>query len=130
MYEEHEILPLAARTANGAGSVVKINQSLVIPPSVAGSSKFFPPSDGMPPAPPGAKFYLVVTTFSGTTPTLDVDIVKRIDDQDYVIARFAQVTETITQEVVDVSNCPNDVRVVFFLGGGTPSYTFRVHCSR
>lgn len=130
MYEEHEILSLDLRTTDGFGTIFKINQSLVIPPSVAGTSQFFPPSDGMPSAPSGAKFYLVITAVGGTNnPTLQVLIIKTIDGQKYPIGQFTPVL-TIGTETIDIPNCPNEVQADFFISGTAPEFTFRVHCSR
>ena len=74
--------------------------------------------------------YLDVTAFSGTTPTLDVDVEEQdsVSGKWFVIASFTQVGEATVQETINVPFVASDkVRVSWTIGGtGSPSYTFSV----
>jgi hypothetical protein len=75
------------------------------------------------------RFSLHVSAASGSTPTLDVTIVAEINGQDQVLGTFTQVTTTGDAESIVVDACPGDVKAVYVIGGGTPSFTFTVDAS-
>jgi hypothetical protein len=70
---------------------------------------------------------LQVTAASGTAPTLDVVVQDTVDGTNYsTIATFTQAT-AITREVIRLSTPFTDtLRVVYTIGGVTPSFTFNV----
>lgn len=70
---------------------------------------------------------LNVTAASGTTPTLDVVVQDTVDGTNYgTIATFTQATGT-TKEVIRLATPFTDtLRVVYTIGGVTPSFTFSV----
>jgi len=73
-----------------------------------------------------ADFYLDVTAKSGTTPTLDVSIIKRntIDGKWYPLSVFAQQNTTASIEQDCPSNIGWDIAVDVVITGNTPSFTF------
>jgi len=70
---------------------------------------------------------LQVTAASGTTPTLDVVVQDTVDGTNYsTIATFTQAAAT-TREVIRLATPFTDaLRVVYTIGGVTPSFTFNV----
>lgn len=96
----------AARTTDGEGSVVSTRSD------DSGARD--------------AHFHLKVTAKSGTTPTLDVDIVHEAGGIDYVLASFTQIGDAVGEERIKVENCPDNVKAKWDLEGTTPSYTFSV----
>lgn len=70
---------------------------------------------------------LNVTAASGTAPTLDVVVQDTVDGTNYsTIATFTQAT-AVTREVIRLSTPFTDsLRVVYTIGGVTPSFTFAV----
>ena len=70
---------------------------------------------------------LNVTVASGTAPTLDVVVQETVDGTNYsTIATFTQATGT-TREVIRLATPFTDsLRVVYTIGGVTPSFTFSV----
>lgn len=115
MIEFLKLAPLELRTASGQIDNLKTAQ----------------PGQALGPSNPNAKCYLTVTTQSGTTPTLDVAIVKIIDGVINVLGTFAQVTTTVGGSTpIDISNMPDDVTVFWAMGGTNPEYTFSVWLSR
>jgi len=77
-----------------------------------------------------ATFYLNVTAASGTTPTLDVDIVAEVDGVDFILGSIAQAIAAGVSVPVIVPNCPLVVKAVYAITGTTPSFTFKVICNR
>lgn len=114
-YGEKQILGSAARTASGEGPLVK---------TTTGGLFFAGPAMAE-----SARFYLNVTASSGTSPTLDVDIVATIGGQDYVLASFTQQTAP-GKETIKIDACPDQVKAVYTIGGTTPSFTFEIRSSR
>lgn len=111
LYEENTLLSSAARTTTGEGLPVTLERSSRNHPS-------------------NAKCYLNVSAQSGTTPTLDVDIVGIINGVDFVINSFTQVGGATGKQTIDISNCPEKVKAAYTIAGGSPSYTFEVYISR
>lgn len=70
---------------------------------------------------------LNVTAASGTTPTLDVLIQDSLDGTNWnTIGTFAQKTTT-AREVINITTPFADrVRILYTIGGTTPSFTFDV----
>ena len=70
---------------------------------------------------------LNVTAASGTAPTLDVIVQDTVDGTNYgTIATFTQAT-AVTKEVIRLETPFTDtLRVVYVIGGVTPSFTFSV----
>jgi hypothetical protein len=70
---------------------------------------------------------LQVTAASGTAPTLDVVVQDTVDGTNYAtIATFAQ-TAVVSKEVIRLATPFTDsLRVVYTIGGVTPSFTFSV----
>jgi len=70
---------------------------------------------------------LNVTAASGTAPTLDVVVQDTVDGTNFsTIATFAQASSA-TREVIRLSTPFTDsLRVVYTIGGVTPSFTFAV----
>ena len=70
---------------------------------------------------------LQVTAASGTAPTLDVVVQDTVDGTNYsTIATFTQAAAT-TREVIRLATPFTDaLRVVYTIGGVTPSFTFNV----
>lgn len=71
------------------------------------------------------KLYLGITAVGGT-PTLDVDIVKTVNGQLFVIASLPQQT-AVGNTVHEIANCPNGVQARGTVGGGSPSVTYFVN---
>lgn len=70
--------------------------------------------------------FLDVTAVSGTSPTLDVKVqTKGPDGKWYDIASFAQKTGT-GNEAKAITNYGEILKVVYTIGGTTPSFTFSV----
>lgn len=112
-YNARELATLQARTTSGEGSTVTTTR---------GEFDY--------PRPPGsARAFLNVTAASGTSPTLDVDIVVTINGEDYVLASFAQATAPGTQSIV-IPDAPPELKAAWTIGGGSPSFTFEVHVAR
>ena len=80
----------------------------------------------------GGKFYLTVTTQTGTSPTLNVFIVKVIDGVQHILGQFTQVTTVLGASTpINISNLPDDIQVAWVIGGtGSPAYTFSVWMTR
>jgi len=70
---------------------------------------------------------LNVTLSSGVTPTLDVVVQDTVDGTNYAtIATFTQAVST-TKEIIRLATPFTDtLRVVYTIGGVTPSFTFSV----
>jgi len=70
---------------------------------------------------------LQVTAASGTAPTLDVVVQDTVDGTNYnTIATFTQAA-AVTREVIRLATPFTDsLRVVYTIGGVTPSFTFSV----
>ncbi|CAB4222111.1 hypothetical protein UFOVP1648_22 [uncultured Caudovirales phage] len=70
---------------------------------------------------------LNVTLSSGVTPTLDVVVQDTVDGTNYAtIATFTQAVST-TKEIIRLATPFTDtLRVVYTIGGATPSFTFSV----
>lgn len=70
---------------------------------------------------------LNVTAASGTTPTLDVTIEDTLDGTTFqTVGTFAQKTGT-GREVIDIAApFANRLRIVWTIGGTSPSFTFQV----
>lgn len=74
------------------------------------------------------RFFMDVTAASGTTPTLDVDVVELLPEgRERVLGSFAQITVVGTRELA-VTDVPftASLRIDFTIGGTTPSFTFSV----
>jgi len=76
-----------------------------------------------------ARFFLKAPIVSGTSPTLDVNIVATVEGVDHVLASFTQLTAA-GQESLVVSQCPETVKIEYTIGGTTPSFTFAVEVER
>ena len=109
IYSEIELLPSAARTTTGSGSTVK-------------TLRDFAPSSS-------ARAYLSVSAASGTSPTLDVDIIGVVNGVEYVVASFQQKTAA-AKETIHILDTPRDLKAGYAIGGTTPSFTFEVHITR
>lgn len=72
---------------------------------------------------------LNVTASSGTSPTLDVVIQDTLDGSNWnTIGTFAQKT-AVSREVINVTTpFAETIRVLWTIGGTTPSFTFPVDC--
>ena len=66
----------------------------------------------------GAKFRFVLncTSITGTSPTMDLDLVAEMDGADYTLGSFTQVTAAGAQSIV-VEAPPLFVKVVYTAGG-------------
>ena len=117
MFEINEVQASTTKTANGESGEIPINSSGRLN------------DDCEVPLSPDARFYLNVSAASGTSPTLDVDIVKTINGIDFILKSFAQKVTT-GQEVIEITNCPKQVKAVFTITGTTPSFTFEVQQTR
>jgi hypothetical protein len=111
-----QLVPLELRNASGDISNLK---------TIVGGQALGPSN-------PGAKFFLTVTTQTGTTPTLDVFIIKVIDGVQHIMGQFAQVTTTLGASVpIDIANVPDDCQIAWVIGGtSSPAYTFSVWMAR
>lgn len=72
---------------------------------------------------------LRVTAASGTTPTLDVKLQDTMDGTNYndiTGGAFAQKTTTGAEVINVTSLFANQLRVLYTIGGTTPSFTFTV----
>ncbi len=76
-----------------------------------------------------ATFYLNVSSLTGTSPTLDVDIVSTINGVDHVEGSFTQATGA-TKERLSITNCPDSVKAVYTMGGTVTDADFTVDCAR
>ena len=110
-YKELELVASAARTSSGESALLTLLEGTRIE------------SDG------SIRIYLDVTAASGTTPTLDVDVVAVIGGVEMVLQSFAQKTAA-GQETIVVPQCPRAAKVKWTIGGTTPSFTFSVQASR
>jgi len=76
-------------------------------------------------------FFLKITAVSGTSPTLDVELMiyDRISDDWYLLGTFSQKTTTGT----DIGQVPyglgEKVAIKYTIGGTTPSFTFQVNAT-
>jgi len=72
-----------------------------------------------------AVIFLKTTAVSGTAPTLDVKVQTSYDGTDWYDegTSFTQITAVITPAVRKITNFGNYVRLVFTVGGTTPSFT-------
>jgi hypothetical protein len=106
-YAEQELVPSAARTANGDSGIY----------SNYGDASTL-------------RVQLEVTGFSGTGPTLDVVLEDSVDGVNWnPIATFSQKTGA-AREILDVTVPFADrIRVRWTLGGTAPSFTFAVVCA-
>lgn len=79
-----------------------------------------------------ARFFLSVSSITGTVPTMDVDIVTTIAGVDHVLGSFAQVTETASTQTqsITVTLCPNTVKVEYTDGGTVTDFDAVVTCVR
>lgn len=114
-YAKKTILKSASRTSDGEGELVETTKGLLANMGPAMQEK--------------ARFYLNVSAVSGTSPTLDVDIVATIGGEDYVLASFTQKTAA-GKETITIDGCPKEVKAVYTLGGTSPDFTFEVHSTR
>ena len=74
-------------------------------------------------------FVLDVTAYSGTTPTLDVDIegYDPLSDKWLVLTSFTQVGEATGNELKTLDNIAfARIRAAWTLAGTTPDYTFTI----
>jgi len=73
-----------------------------------------------------ANFYINVLSSSGTTPTLDIDVVSKHPTQDYydILASFTQITTTGTQLLKITSNLGINIALDIKIAGDTPSFSF------
>lgn len=109
---------LVASAARGSSS----NSGTVVTRSTA--------SQRSPDFHPDARLYLSVTAASGTTPTLDVVIYKRLANGQLVyLGQFTQATAVAGLTLL-LTHCPEEIQVNWTIGGGTPSFTFSVHVDR
>lgn len=100
------------------------------PRTIDGESPVTNSAEGFPHYSSGGRFYLNVSAQSGTTPTLDVSIVYTKNSIEYTLGAFTQVGAATGSEVIEISNCPRDVKIKYTITGGTPSYTFEVNGTR
>lgn len=117
MFEETELLASAARTVSGEGAAAEIIARQVL---ASGYDEQLNPD---------LRVYLSVSAASGTTPTLDVTIVKTINGVDYTLGTFAQKVAA-GSEVITVANAPESLKAVFAITGTGPSFTFEVNATR
>lgn len=98
----HTFLASAARTASGESGVIDLGFA------------------------DEAIVFLDVTAASGTSPTLDVKI--QVADPNgayYDLASFAQKTAA-GREAKQIANFGQNAKIVYTIGGTTPSFTFSV----
>lgn len=98
----HTLLPSAARTTSGESGVIDLGFA------------------------DEAIVFLDVTAVSGTAPTLDVKI--QVADPNgayYDLASFTQVT-AVGRQARQISNFGQKAKIVYTIGGTTPSFTFSV----
>ncbi len=70
---------------------------------------------------------LNITVATGTAPTLDVRLETKTDVGDwYTVAAFPQQTTTVAELGRVFSNLGDQCRWAWTIGGGSPSFTFRV----
>ncbi len=103
-----ELLPSAARTTTGSGSVADVGGSGA---TITGAAK--------------GRFFLDASAASGTSPTLDVTVVGIVNGREHTIVTFTQLVAA-GQETFLVEVVPDQIRVDFTITGGTPSFTFAV----
>lgn len=77
----------------------------------------------------GARFFLNVTSLTGTAPTADFIIVVVLDSVDITIGTFTQATGA-TSESIDIANCPLNVKAKHTLGGTVTDLDAVVTCIR
>lgn len=76
-----------------------------------------------------ARFFLSVTSLTGSSPTMDVDITATIGGVDYVLGSFAQATGATTESIT-ISLCPAVVKVEYTAGGTVSDFDAVVTCVR
>ena len=100
------LLPSASRTVTGIGDLVTLERTTrPIPESGVG--------------------FLNITAVSGTSPTLDVFIHRRVSGVDIIFAAFAQQT-AVGSAFVNISNCLDVIGITYVIGGTSPDFTFEV----
>lgn len=77
----------------------------------------------------GGKFFLKATAKSGTSPTLDVDVLckDRYTDDWYILESFTQLTD-LGQEMKDIADVGARIAIQYTVGGTDPEWTFTVSC--
>lgn len=76
-----------------------------------------------------ARFFLSVTSLTGTAPTMDVDITCTIGGVDYVLGSFTQASGATT-ETITIANCPSGVKAEYTAGGTVTDFDAVVTCAR
>jgi hypothetical protein len=64
------------------------------------------------------RFFLDVTSFTGTAPVMDIDIVAEVGGNDFVMGSFTQFGVGATTEMITIQNCPAHVKAVYTNSGG------------
>lgn len=74
-----------------------------------------------------AEVALIVTAWTGTTPTLDVDVEVSYDEITwFTSASFTQATGATTWEILDVAKRWKFMRFTYTIWGTTPSFDFKI----
>ena len=69
------------------------------------------------------------SAITGTSPTMDVDVVATIGGVDIVIASFAQITAAGNQ-TLKVEGCPSNIKLVGTAGGTITDFDAEFACTR
>lgn len=77
----------------------------------------------------GGKFFIKATEKSGTSPTLDVDVLckDRYTNDWYILESFTQLTD-LGKEMKDIADVGASIAIQYLLGGTNPVWTFTVGC--
>lgn len=108
-YKEFEVLPSRTETTTGNLDSTNVTNS--------------------PNADSTLVLYLDVTAASGTSPTLDIDVIALVNGKEYTLDSFAQKTAVSTERLV-ITNAPRDVNLDWAIAGTTPSFTFNIQAHR
>lgn len=104
-----------------ANAVEKLTLAASAARTATGNSEWFPtPESG------AAVLYLDITAVSGSTPTLDITIEVRdpLSGQTYTLATITQQTGVANLRQTQAAFPDAEVRAVWTIGGGSPSFTF------
>ena len=100
------------------------------PRTASGDSGVIDTSRGYDDVEHSARLYLDVAAPTGTSPTLTVFVYGVINNKNYLVTQFTQVTTTASRQTLRVDNLPKDVVISYAIGGTSPSYTFEVWITR
>lgn len=86
--------------------------------------------------PDPARFYrekcrvtLVVTSLTGTAPTMDVTITALVNGVDVTIGTFTQATAATSESIV-IDTCPDEIKAVYTAGGTVTDFDAVVEALR